>query len=144
MWFRNELSSLAEVSLYRSVTYWASISQTQIHVRLCLDETRISVSSAPNYFPQTLLIIFTALNQQSLRPFACWDCGFESHRGHGSLSVVSVVCCQVEREVSATSWSVVHRCVWSRNLVNEEALAHCVLLRQKREKETNKTHKLVS
>jgi hypothetical protein len=27
--------------------------------------------------------------------------GFESHRGHGCLSVVSVVCCQVE--VSATS-----------------------------------------
>jgi len=26
--------------------------------------------------------------------------GFESHRGHGCLSVVSVVCCQVE--VSAT------------------------------------------
>ena len=29
------------------------------------------------------------------------DLGFESHRGHGYLSVVSVVCCQVE--VSATS-----------------------------------------
>jgi len=27
--------------------------------------------------------------------------GFESHRGHGCLSIVSVVCCQVE--VSATS-----------------------------------------
>jgi hypothetical protein len=40
------------------------------------------------------------------------------------------VCCQVE--VSATSWSLVQRsptdcgarCVWSRNLMNEEALAH--------------------
>ena len=31
----------------------------------------------------------------------CSDLGFESHRGHGYLSVVSVVCCQVE--VSATS-----------------------------------------
>jgi hypothetical protein len=31
-----------------------------------------------------------------------WDCG-----GHGCLSVVSVVCCQVE--VSETSWSLVHR-----------------------------------
>jgi len=30
-----------------------------------------------------------------------------SYRGHGSLSVVSVVCCQVE--VSATSWSLVQR-----------------------------------
>jgi len=42
-----------------------------------------------------------------LRPLACWDRGFESHRGHGCLSVVSVVCCQVE--VSATSWSPVQR-----------------------------------
>jgi hypothetical protein len=41
------------------------------------------------------------------RPLACWDRGFESRRGHGYLSVVSVVCCQVE--VSATSWSLVQR-----------------------------------
>jgi hypothetical protein len=40
-------------------------------------------------------------------PFACWDCGFESRRGHGYLSVVTVVCCQVE--VSATGWSLVQR-----------------------------------
>ena len=42
-----------------------------------------------------------------LRPLACWDCGFESHRWHGYLSVVSVVCCGVE--VSATSWSLIQR-----------------------------------
>jgi len=41
------------------------------------------------------------------RPLTCWDHGFESHRGHGYLSVVSVVCCQVE--VSATTWSLVQR-----------------------------------
>jgi len=35
----------------------------------------------------------------------CWNCGFESHRRHGYLSVVNVVCCHVE--VSATSWSLV-------------------------------------
>ena len=40
-----------------------------------------------------------------LQPFACWDRGFESRRGHERLSVVSVVCCQVE--VSATSWPLV-------------------------------------
>jgi hypothetical protein len=28
----------------------------------------------------------------SLRTFAYWDCGFEYRRGHGCLSVVSVVC----------------------------------------------------
>ena len=42
-----------------------------------------------------------------MRPLACWDCEFESRRGHGGLSVVSVVCCQVK--VSATSWSLVQR-----------------------------------
>jgi hypothetical protein len=41
------------------------------------------------------------------RPLACWDCGFESCRGHGCLSLVSVVCCQVE--VSAIGWSLTQR-----------------------------------
>jgi len=40
-------------------------------------------------------------------PLACWDHGLESHLGHEYLSVVMVVCCQVE--VSATSWSLVQR-----------------------------------
>jgi hypothetical protein len=35
-----------------------------------------------------------------LQPLVCWDCEFESRRGHGCLSLVNVVCCQVE--VSAT------------------------------------------
>jgi hypothetical protein len=43
----------------------------------------------------------------SLRPFACWECGFKSRRKHGCLSVVSVVCCQVM--VSAFGWSLVQR-----------------------------------
>jgi hypothetical protein len=30
-----------------------------------------------------------------LPPFACWDCEFECRRGHGSLSLVSVVCCHI-------------------------------------------------
>jgi len=42
-----------------------------------------------------------------LRPLACWDCAFESLRGQGCLSVLSVVCCQVE--VSAAGWSLVQR-----------------------------------
>jgi hypothetical protein len=42
-----------------------------------------------------------------LGPFVCWDCGFESHREHGRLFVVSVVCCQVE--VYATGGSLVQR-----------------------------------
>ena len=42
-----------------------------------------------------------------LRPLACWDCGFECRRGHGFLSLVSVVCCQIE--VSASGWLLVQR-----------------------------------
>jgi hypothetical protein len=42
-----------------------------------------------------------------LRPFTCWVYGFGSCRGLGCLSVVSVVCCQVE--VSATNWSLAQR-----------------------------------
>ena len=30
------------------------------------------------------------------RLIACWHCGFESRRGHGCVSLVRVVCCQVE------------------------------------------------
>jgi hypothetical protein len=41
------------------------------------------------------------------RPLGCWDCGFESRRGVGCLSLVSVVCCRVE--VSATGRSLVQR-----------------------------------
>jgi hypothetical protein len=42
-----------------------------------------------------------------LRPLACWDCGFESPLGHGCLSLVIVVCCQVE--LSASDWSFIQR-----------------------------------
>ena len=27
-----------------------------------------------------------------LRPLACWECGFESHRVHGCLSLRNIVC----------------------------------------------------
>jgi len=44
---------------------------------------------------------------RSLRPFTCWNYGFESHWRHEHLSPVIVVCCQVE--VSATGRSLVQR-----------------------------------
>ena len=37
-----------------------------------------------------------AVSGVGLRPLACWDCGFESRQRHRCLSLVSVVCCQVE------------------------------------------------
>jgi hypothetical protein len=42
-----------------------------------------------------------------LRPLACWDCGFESCQRNGCLSLVSIVCCQVD--VPASGWSPVLR-----------------------------------
>ena len=75
-----------------------------------------------------------------MQPLACWNCGFESRRMHGSLSVVIVVCCQVmfseETDHSSRGFllSVVRRCVRSRNLKNEKALAHWGLSRQKTNK----------
>jgi len=41
-------------------------------------------------------VILILANPSLRQPLACWDCGFESHRGHGCLSNVSVVCCLVE------------------------------------------------
>ena len=31
-----------------------------------------------------------------LRPLVCWDCGYEYRWEYGCLSLLSVVCCQVE------------------------------------------------
>ena len=42
-----------------------------------------------------------------LRPFACWDSGFESCRGRGCLSHESVMFCQIE--ISATGRSFIRR-----------------------------------
>jgi len=57
------------------------------------------------YVMHLVAIINECIYSKGLRPLACWDRGLESHWRHGSLSVVSVVCCQVE--VFATSWSLV-------------------------------------
>jgi len=40
-----------------------------------------------------------AVTGVGLRLLAYWDCGFESRRGHGCLSCVSVTCFQVEVSV---------------------------------------------
>ena len=64
-----------------------------------------------------------------LRPLACWDCGFEPRWGQGCLSLW-VLCVVRQRSLRwadhlsrAVLSAVVRRCVWSRNLKNEEAKA---------------------
>jgi hypothetical protein len=51
--------------------------------------------------------ISRAIYGVGLRPPACWDCGFESHRGYRCLFLMSVVCCHVE--ISTWGWSLVQR-----------------------------------
>jgi hypothetical protein len=67
-------------------------------------------------------------NCLGLRPLTFWDCGFETHRRHRCLWVLCVVRYRSLRRADHSSRGVlptaVRRCVWSRNLVNEEALAH--------------------
>jgi hypothetical protein len=67
--------------------------------------------------------------RRSLRPHACWGCGFEYPPG-AWMFVVSVVCCQVE--VSTTDWSLVQKsptdcdasfCVIKKPRKNKEAKA---------------------
>jgi hypothetical protein len=48
-----------------------------------------------------------AVESVRLQPFACKGCGFESARGHGYLSLVSVVFCEVE--VSAMGRTLIQR-----------------------------------
>ena len=52
------------------------------------------------------------------------------------MSLVSVVCCQVEADPSAKGVlpTVVCNCVWSKTLEHEAALARVELLRQKQTK----------
>jgi hypothetical protein len=52
----------------------------------------------------SLVMICADLNGRAvygvlLRPLACCDCGFESCRGHGCLSLLNVVCCYPSRGV---------------------------------------------
>ena len=63
------------------------------------------------------------------RQLAFWDCGFESHRMHGCLSILLCVVklkslWRADHSPRGVLPTVVRRCVWSRNLVNEKTLAH--------------------
>ena len=65
------------------------------------------------------------------RPHTCWDCDFESRRGHGCLSWVS--CVVRYRSQRRADHSFRGGWVWSRNLI-EEAKSHwdCRAVRQKK------------
>ena len=107
-------SELAQVTFCFQNLY--SLIHYKIIFMAVLWSQRINVVCSTHSMSCFDLIILTLLNADpsgctvwgvGLWPPACWDCGFEPHQGHGCLSVMSVVCCQVE--VSATGWSLVQR-----------------------------------
>jgi hypothetical protein len=49
------------------------------------------------------LVLPTVAAMSNAWPLACWDCGFESPRGHGYLFFVTVVLLQVESSASGRS-----------------------------------------
>jgi hypothetical protein len=70
----------------------------------CTSLYQLAISFAQTSLKRDETLLFTtgadpggrAVYGVGLRPLACWDCGFEFRRGHTCLSLVSVVCCQVE------------------------------------------------
>jgi hypothetical protein len=47
----------------------------------------ITHDSGENIGPKIVPILVAAFWGVGVRPLACWDCGFESRRGHGCLSL---------------------------------------------------------
>jgi hypothetical protein len=86
--------SFASISLF---TYYVFSWRLQIYC-----------SKIPNLkLIEVILTSGRAVYGVGLLPLACWDCGFESRRGHECLSLVSVMYFQVK--VSASGWSLVQR-----------------------------------
>jgi len=88
----------AHNSVHISTSYFFRISFNNIQFKILFSLSSIQISAGPSC---------RAVESVGLRPLACWGCGLEFRRGHGGLSLVNVVCYQVD--ISATSWSVVQR-----------------------------------
>ena len=104
---------------FRTIAVTDSLSEHS----LCCKIHSHSYSAGRFQWPRDLMF--------DLLPLVCWNCRFEFRRGRWCLSLVNVVCCQVE--TSATGWSPVQRSptacgfsnwVWSWSLDNEEVLAY--------------------
>ena len=87
--YRNDLA-IQEV-----VCTWLQNSEMDMGHRSTVNFVQLGVEIPDSFWNSVMN------TRKGLWPHTCRNRGFESHRGHGYLSVVSVVCCQVE--VSATS-----------------------------------------
>ena len=64
-------------------------------VNLCV--ARVNLCCQGKFMCCRIHILVIKLNLKCVeQSIACWDCGFEYHWGHRCLSLVSVVCFQVE------------------------------------------------
>ena len=61
----------------------------------CLTPSRISILIFTSSWPEVSRSQWPRGLGLGLRPLACWDCVLESRRGHGCLSLVNIVCCQM-------------------------------------------------
>ena len=94
-----DYSLLGNKSLVRTKFRVAYVLYGLQQICVCVRGVIYRYLNGPNVDPSD-----RAVKGVGLRPLSCCDCGFESHRGHGC---VSVVCCQVE--ISASGWSLVQR-----------------------------------
>jgi hypothetical protein len=100
--YETELHNVNQISL-RAGTIWLFFWTGWRNSFFFSENTRIFLNDWGNAADH----VGRAVWGVDLRPLVCWDCGFESRRRHGSLSLGGVVCCQVE--ACATVWSLVER-----------------------------------
>ena len=113
-WWNNKASDIRLVYLYSSIyldfnsiiyIYSKNYMNGTLRV-LCLAYASWEyVRNVDTGFPGSLFRWPRGLRRGS-RLLACWDYRFESPRGHGYFSAVSVVCCQKE---PTSGWSLLHR-----------------------------------
>jgi hypothetical protein len=105
-WDNNQLSLTLRLLTSYILVYGAPIldvsrSHTTTHHSWYDSSVRVMSSSQRPLPDNTRHSQQKNIQTSGRRPLDCSDRGFDSHRGHGYLSVASVACCQVE--VSATS-----------------------------------------
>jgi len=98
--------------------YWLLVLRPQCvnHSKCCYQ----SPNSLCNFMVYIPISVTECSRAQVCGRSPAWGFGFESHRGHGGLSVVSAVSWRsLRRADHLSTWvllTVVRRCVWSRNL----------------------------
>jgi hypothetical protein len=141
-WSGNKFKTL----IFMFVSLFGSVSVLCSNIVIGRDNKHTAATAAAGYNSQPMRTKLTAcgagigISSINNSPFQ-WPCGLRrgsvavcvlglwSHQGYGCLSLVSVVCCEVE--VSVLGWSLIQRSriecsmsgVWTWRVDIEEALA---------------------